>query len=224
MTGGLSEVKGQKVGSDPIGSEDPEPAFELRSATAADSQQLGALSSATYRTTYTGMFSKDSWLDFATPEYFQRQWNSDLTDKALEVQGPEVVAVVGDRVVGFGAGRWRGERGDAYAELPDDAFCEITELYVHADYQDSKYKLGRRLLNAIVSKFDDEKMVVGHAARKNDRISRYLERLGAERKESGRIILFRATADGGPFEVDVGRRSFYWKVSDLKKALAKSLE
>lgn len=191
----------------------------IRPATAFDVAQLAQLSSDTYRSTYTGMFSKDSWLDFATPEYFRPHWEADVSASGLKDEGPVVVAEAGGRIVGFIAARWIGERGDAYGELPLDAFHELKEVYVHVDYQRSKHRLGRRLLAEVVKDFADDKMVVGHAAKRNTGIRDYMKLLGAEEMESGTIVLFRHITDGKPWKTEVGRVSFYWKVSALRDAL-----
>lgn len=199
-------------------------AVTLRSAKPSDAPRLAQLSSDTYRSTYAGMFSKDSWLDFATPEYFRPHWDADVSTRGLKDEGPVVVAEVDGEVVGFLAVRWAGDRGDAYAELPSDAFHELKELYVHREHQRSKHRIGLRLLAHVLKDLADDKRVVGHAARRNTGIRTYMKALGAEEAESGTIVLFKHTSEGKPWEVKTGRVSFYWRVPALREALKTKLD
>lgn len=193
-------------------------ALKTRPATADDASALSHLSSATYRSTYEGLFSKDSWLDFATPEYFLPRWREDLTPETSK--GPVLVAELDGEIVGFIAAQMDGERGDAYDKLPADAFVELKELYVLSDYQFSKHKVGTHLLYEAVKDLGDDKIIVGHAARGNAKIREYMASLGAEELESGTIILFKHASNGKPWEVKTGRVSFYWKAPALRDALA----
>ena len=84
--------------------------MEIRAAVADDAQRLAEISSATYRSTYIGMFSKDSWLDFAPPPDFVPQWKLDLAPEPSD--GPVFVAVLNWQIVGFIAAKVPGERGE----------------------------------------------------------------------------------------------------------------
>jgi len=193
----------------------------IRPATPNDAQALADVSSATYKSTYTGMFSKDSWLDFATPGYFHSIWEKDLVPATSE--GAVLVSEDSGKIVGFIATKAIGERGDAYEELAPGAFFELKELYVLKDYQFSKQKIGTHLLHEAIKDLAEDKMIVGHAARRNENLRKYMASLGAEERESGTIILFKHATDGEPWEIKTGRVSFYWKVPVLREALEAKL-
>lgn len=85
----------------------------IRRATLADLDASSNLSSTTYRSTYAGMYSKDSWLDFATPEFFAANWRSEISGEDQEREGPVLVSEVpGGKIVGFASARRIGDRGD----------------------------------------------------------------------------------------------------------------
>ncbi|HCG02750.1 MAG TPA: hypothetical protein DEV93_19670 [Chloroflexi bacterium] len=196
-------------------------AVKIRAAIIDDADRLARISSDTYRSTYKGMYSKDSWLDFATPEYFLPRWQEDLAPVTSE--GPVFVAELDAQMVGFIAAKPAGERGDAYEDLAADAFVELKELYVLAANQFSKDRVGTHLLYEVVKGLATDTIVVGHAARKNAKIRKYMSSLSAEQIESGAIVLFKHVTDGIPWEVKVGRVSFYWKAPVLRQALAAKL-
>lgn len=195
--------------------------MNIRTATLDDAKALAEVSSDTYRTTYAGMFSKDSWLDFATPDYFRPIWEKDLTPATSE--GPVLLAEQDGKVIGFIAAKSKGERGDMYGEKPADTFVELKELYVLNGHQFSKQKVGTHLLFELVKDLADGKIVVGHAARANAKVRKYMSSLGAKEVESGTIVLFRHKSNGDEWKVETGRVSFYWKVPALRDALVGKL-
>lgn len=109
--------------------------MKIRAAVVADANELAHVSADTYRTTYGGMFSSDSWLDFATPEYFLPIWQADLDPATSE--GPLVAESCG-RILGFIAAKWNGDSGDAYRDVPPATFVELKELYVPSCHQFSE--------------------------------------------------------------------------------------
>jgi hypothetical protein len=188
--------------------------MSIRPAVPDDAKSLGEVSSATYRTTYAGMFADDKWLDQATPEYFVEMWKKDLDEQ--EELGPVVVSEVDGAIVGFASGAWLGERGDRYKELPADAFQEIRELYVLKTFQGPKGgHHGTQLLLALVKLLDPAKNAVAHAAAKNTRIRDYMNHLNAEIHEDGRVVVFQ----NRNVKIEVPRVTFYWAVGDLLSTL-----
>jgi len=69
--------------------------------------------------------------------------------------------------------------------------------------------VGSRLLYEAIKSLADEKMIIGHAARRNAGVRLFMAALGAEEVEGGSIVLLRGSTDGRPWKAEFGRVSFY---------------
>jgi GNAT superfamily N-acetyltransferase len=98
----------------------------VRSADASDAPAIAEVHVASWRAAYRGLLP-DEYLDSRTVEVRTQQWDAVLADPE---SGHVLVAVLGDRVVGFAQARPSGD-----ADAPP-ATGELLTIYLHPDAWD----------------------------------------------------------------------------------------
>ncbi len=140
----------------------------MRSAVAADAPAIAEVHVASWRAAYRGLLP-DEYLDSRTVEVRTQQWDAVLADPG---PGHVLVAVLGDRVVGFAQVRPSGD-----ADAPPGT-GELRTIYLHPDAWDRG--LGRALHDEALQRLEAD----GHRSATlwmlstNDRARRFYLRHG----------------------------------------------
>ena len=140
----------------------------MRSAVAADAPAIAEVHVASWRAAYRGLLPEE-YLDSRTVEVRTQQWNVTFADPE---RGHILVAVLGDRVVGFAQVRSSGD-----ADAPPGT-GELLTIYLHPDAWDRG--LGRALHDEALQRLEAD----GHRSATlwmlstNDRARRFYLRHG----------------------------------------------